>query len=72
MPESLNITDTLSDTVAAYQGGLNEAAEAAKSSGALDLSSNYMVMAVTLIIWVGIFVYLMALDKKTRKLEVKK
>lgn len=35
------------------------------------MTSNYMVLAVTLIIWVGIFLYLLALDRKARKLEEK-
>jgi CcmD family protein len=33
------------------------------------MTSNYTVLAVTLVIWVGIFVYLLALDRRTRKLE---
>jgi CcmD family protein len=33
------------------------------------MGSNYTVMAVTLIIWVGLFVYLIMLDRKARKLE---
>lgn len=36
------------------------------------MSSNYTVMAVTLVIWVGIFVYLWMLDRKTGRLEDKK
>jgi len=36
------------------------------------MMSNYTVLAVTLIIWFGIFAYLMVLDRKTRRLEVKK
>jgi len=36
------------------------------------MTSNYTVLAVTLIIWVGIFVYLVMLDRKTKKLEEKK
>ena len=36
------------------------------------MTSNYTVMAVTLIIWVALFVYLMLLDSKTRKFEDKK
>jgi CcmD family protein len=35
------------------------------------MTSNYVVLAVTLIIWVGIFVYLMMLDRKIGKLEDK-
>ena len=33
------------------------------------MTSNYTVMAVTLIIWAGIFVYLLILDRRTKKLE---
>jgi CcmD family protein len=33
------------------------------------MTSNYTVMAVTLIVWVGIFVYLLMLDRRTKKLE---
>lgn len=33
------------------------------------MTSNYTVMAVTLIIWAGIFVYLLMLDRRTKKLE---
>lgn len=33
------------------------------------MDSNYAVMAVTVVIWVGIFFYLMTLDRKIRKLE---
>ena len=36
------------------------------------MTSNYTVLAVTLIIWVGIFVYLVMLDRKTKKFEEKK
>ncbi|MDD4051633.1 MAG: CcmD family protein [candidate division Zixibacteria bacterium] len=36
------------------------------------MTSNYTVLAVTLIIWAGIFVYLTMLDRRTRKLEDKK
>ncbi len=35
------------------------------------MTSNYIVMAVTLIIWIAIFVYLLMLDKKASKLEDK-
>jgi CcmD family protein len=38
----------------------------------MAMTSNYTVLAVTLIIWVGIFVYLVMLDRKTKKLEEKK
>ena len=36
------------------------------------MTSNYAVMAVTLVIWVGLFFYLIVLDRKTKKLEEKK
>jgi CcmD family protein len=35
------------------------------------MTSNYAVLAVTLIIWVGIFLYLLSLDRRTRKIEEK-
>ena len=33
------------------------------------MDGNYVVMAVTLVIWFGIFVYLLKLDNKVKKLE---
>lgn len=33
------------------------------------MDANYVVMIVTLVIWVGIFLYLLSLDKKVAKLE---
>jgi CcmD family protein len=33
------------------------------------MDANYVVMIVALIVWAGIFVYLLSLDKKIRKLE---
>jgi len=36
------------------------------------MTSNYAVMAVTLIIWVGLFVYLLRLARKVKRLEEKK
>ena len=36
------------------------------------MTSNYAVMAVTIIIWVGLFVYLLRLDRKVKRLEEKK
>lgn len=33
------------------------------------MTSNYTVMAVTLLIWVALFVYLLMLDRKVKKLE---
>jgi CcmD family protein len=35
------------------------------------MSTNYIVMLVILVIWVGIFFYLLRLDKKIKKLEKK-
>lgn len=35
------------------------------------MTSNYTVLAVTLIIWIGVFAYLLILDRRTRKLEDK-
>ncbi|MCP4706245.1 MAG: CcmD family protein [candidate division Zixibacteria bacterium] len=35
------------------------------------MDSNYVVMIVTLIIWVGLFLYLFSLDRKVQKLEKK-
>lgn len=36
------------------------------------MNANYIVMAVTLIIWIGIFVYLVMIDRRTKKLEEQK
>jgi len=33
------------------------------------LSSNFVAMIVTLIIWIGVFIYLLRLDRKVSKLE---
>ncbi|MFH1701109.1 MAG: CcmD family protein [Candidatus Zixiibacteriota bacterium] len=33
------------------------------------MTSNYTVMAVTLLIWVALFIYLMMLNRKVKKLE---
>ncbi len=33
------------------------------------MTSNYAVLAVTLVIWIGIFVYLLMLDRRTKRLE---
>jgi CcmD family protein len=33
------------------------------------MNANYVVMIVVLIIWIGIFLYLMGLDRKVKKLE---
>lgn len=35
------------------------------------MDSNFVVMAVTLIIWVGVFFYLRNIDGKVRRLEEK-
>lgn len=35
------------------------------------MSSNYVTMMVTLIIWIGLFFYLVRLDRKVKKLENK-
>jgi len=35
----------------------------------LEKNSYYVVLIITLIIWAGIFFYLMSLDKKIKKLE---
>jgi len=33
------------------------------------MSSNYVAMIVTLVIWIGIFLYLLRLDKKVKNLR---
>jgi CcmD family protein len=35
------------------------------------MSSNYVTMIVTLVIWIGVFFYLLRLDRKVKKLEKK-
>lgn len=35
------------------------------------MTSNYVVMIVTLVIWVGVFFYLLRLDRKVRRLGKK-
>ena len=35
------------------------------------MDGNYVALAVTLITWAGLFVFLRALDKKIRRLEEK-
>lgn len=35
------------------------------------MTSNYTVMIVTLVIWVGVFFYLLRLDRKVRKIREK-
>ena len=36
------------------------------------MDGNYVALAVTLVIWIGLFIYMMQLDKKVRKLKEKK
>jgi CcmD family protein len=33
------------------------------------MDGNYVALAVTLLIWIGIFFYLMRLDKRVKELE---
>ena len=35
------------------------------------MDGNYIAMIVTLVVWIGLFLYLMRLDKKVRKIEEK-
>ena len=35
------------------------------------MTSNYVAMMVTLIIWIGVFFYLLRLDRKVKKLKRK-
>lgn len=35
----------------------------------LEKNSYYVVLIITLIIWIGIFTYLMGMDKRIKKLE---
>jgi CcmD family protein len=35
------------------------------------MTSNYVVMIVTLVIWIGVFLYLLRLDAKIKRLEKK-
>ena len=35
------------------------------------MSSNYVAMAVTLVIWIGVFFYLLRLDRKVKDLRRK-
>ena len=35
------------------------------------MDGNYVVMGVTLVIWLGIFVYLLKIDNKVKQLEEK-
>lgn len=36
------------------------------------MTDNIVVMAVTLVIWVGIFFFVLALDRKVKRLEDRK
>jgi len=35
------------------------------------MDGNYIVMVVTLIVWVGLFLFIFGVDKKVKKLEEK-
>lgn len=35
------------------------------------MTSNYVVMIVTLVIWIGVFLYLLRLNAKIKRLEKK-
>jgi len=35
------------------------------------MDGNYITLIVTLVVWIGLFLFLMKLDKKVRKLEEK-
>ena len=35
------------------------------------MDGNYVAMAVTLVIWIGLFFYITRLDRKVKKLEEK-
>ncbi|UCE23846.1 MAG: CcmD family protein [Candidatus Zixiibacteriota bacterium] len=35
------------------------------------MDGNYIALAVTLVVWIGLFMFLMKLDKKVRKIEEK-
>ncbi len=35
------------------------------------MNDNYVVMAVTLVIWFGLFIFLFQLDRKVKKLEAR-
>jgi len=37
----------------------------------MKMSSNFVTMIVTLVIWIGVFFYLLRLDRKVKKLEKK-
>ncbi len=35
------------------------------------MDGNYVALIVTLVVWIGLFLYLMRLDKKVRRIEEK-
>lgn len=35
------------------------------------MDGNYIALTVTLVVWIGLFLFLFSLDKKVRKLEEK-
>jgi len=35
----------------------------------IEQNSYYVVLIITLIIWIGIFLYMLSIDKKLKKLE---
>ncbi len=35
----------------------------------LGQNQNYIVLGVTLILWLGVFLYMLSLDKKIKKIE---
>lgn len=35
------------------------------------MDGNYVALGVTLVVWIGLFIYLFNLDKKVKKLEEK-
>ena len=35
------------------------------------MDDNYIVMVVTLIVWIGLFTFILGVDKKVKKLEEK-
>ncbi|MCK4574115.1 MAG: CcmD family protein [candidate division Zixibacteria bacterium] len=35
------------------------------------MDGNYIALAVTLVVWIGLFFFLMSLNKKVKKLEEK-
>ena len=37
----------------------------------MKMNANYIVMIVVLIIWIGIFLYLLSLDRRLKRIEKK-